>query len=134
MRLETVLRVLILAVILFPILGAMTDMLAPGLLPPELAAYSESQLESPMRALEWVYLGLAVPLLVSAVGLWLLKPWSRWLYTAVTVGAFLLAPFDPPWIGSSVSGMLSDLATTCDGAVLALIWFSDLRRRFEAGG
>jgi hypothetical protein len=131
MRLETILRILIAAVIVLSLLGAMVDTFAPGLLPPELAAYAESQLDSPMRAIEWVYLSLAVPFFVSAVGLWLFKPWARWLYTAVTVGAFLLAPFDPPWVGSSVSAMLSDLGTTCDGAVLALIWFSDLRERFE---
>jgi hypothetical protein len=132
MRLETILRILIVAVIVLPLCGAMIDTLAPGLLPPELAAYSESQLDSPMRALEWVYLGLAIPLIVSAVGLWLLKPWARWLYTAVSVFAFLLAPFDAPWVGSSLSAMLSDLGTTCDGAVLALIWFSDLRGRFSS--
>ncbi len=130
MRLETILRILLVAVIVFPLVGAMIDSFAPGLLPPELAAYSETQLDSPMRAIEWVYLGLVVPLLVSTVGLWLFKPWSRWLYTAVTVAAFLLAPFEPAWVGSSLSSTLNDLGTTCDGAVLALIWFSDLRGRF----
>jgi hypothetical protein len=131
-RLETLLRVLIVAVILLPILGATIDTLVPGLLPPELAAYSESRLEAPMTALEYLFLALAGPLLVSAVGLWLFKPWARWLYTAVTAAAFLLAPFDPPWIGSSVASTFNDLATFCDGAVLALIWFSELRRRFES--
>lgn len=131
--LEAVLRALIVAVLLLPILGAAVDTLAPGLLPPELAAYSESRLGEPMTALEYAFLALAGPLFVSAVGLWLLKPWARWLYTAVTVVAFALAPFDPPWVGSGLASTFNDLATFCDGAVVALIWFSDLRGRFEAG-
>ena len=130
MRLETLLRILVVAVILLPILGAAFDTIAPGLLPPELAAYSESQLESPMKPLEWLFLGLAGPLLASAVGVWFFQRWGRWLYTAVTAAAFLLAPFDAPWVGSSVASTLNDLATFCDGAVVALIWFSDLRGRF----
>lgn len=132
-RLETVLRILIVAALLLPIAAATLDMLAPGLLPPELAAYSESQAEEPVGvAVSGILLlALVVPLLASVVGLWLFKPWARWLYTAVTAAAFLIAPFDPPWVGSSVASSLNDLAILCDGALLALIWFSDLRGRFE---
>jgi len=130
MRLETVLRILIVVVIVFPIFGAAFDSIVPGHLPPELAAYAESQLEAPLTALEWLFLGLAGPFFVSAVGLWFFQPWARWLYTAVTAVTFLLSPFDPPWVGSSIASTLNDLSTFCDGAVVALIWFSDLRGRF----
>lgn len=133
MRLETILRVLIVAMVLFPILAVVVDELAPGLRPPELVEYSERQLEDPLTPLEYLYLGLVAPLLASLVGLWLLKPWARWLYTALTVAVHLLAPFDPPWVGSSLASTFNDLATFCDGAVVALIWLSDLRRRFEGG-
>ena len=133
MRLETVLRILIVAVVLCPILAAVVDELAPGLRPPELVAYSERQLDAPFTLVEYLYLGLIGPLLVSVVGLWLLKPWARWVYTAVTAAAYLLAPFDPPWVGSSVTNTLVNLGNFCDGALVALIWFSDLRRRFEGG-
>ena len=135
MRLETLLRFLIAAALLLPIAAATLDLLVPGLLPPELAAYSEGQGQAEealgVGVSGILLLTLVVPLLASVVGLWLFKPWARWLYTAVTAAAFLIAPFDPPWVGSSAASLLNDLAILCDGALLALIWFSDLRGRFE---
>ena len=131
MRLETILRILIVAAIVLPIAGAVFDTVVPGLMPPELVAYSESKLEEPLGVVGIVMAALVAPILISAIGLWLFKPWARWLYTAVTAAAYLLAVFDSPWVGSSMASLLADLANLCDGAILALIWFSDLRGRFE---
>jgi len=74
---------------------------------------------------------LSLVLVIAWVGLWLLKHWARVVYTTAivlgVVATFFVGPVVSPALAAAFSGV-SDLA---GGIILGIIWFSELRSRFE---
>ncbi|HEX5706818.1 MAG TPA: hypothetical protein VFX96_05965 [Pyrinomonadaceae bacterium] len=106
-----------------------------GLLPPELQDYAgggPSLLEA-----QWPYyfmLGLDFLTVAAAVGLCLGRRWGRTLYLAcfvVSISATLMSPFH---FSTAWSSLVGALFGTTEGMILALAYFSHLRRMFERRG
>lgn len=68
---------------------------------------------------------------ISTIGLLLFKPWARPLYIARFLAFFVLYPLTGVSAFSGVSQVFYDLSMLASGAVLALIYFSPLARRFN---
>jgi hypothetical protein len=78
-----------------------------------------------------VFGALIIALVVSWIALWLLKPWARVLYTAVVIISLVFTLFLGPVVTSSLGAMLYAISTLASGLILGLVWFSELRERFE---
>jgi hypothetical protein len=74
---------------------------------------------------------LIIALVVSWIALWLLKPWARVLYTAVVIISLVFTLFLGPVVTSSLGAVLYAISTLASGLILGLVWFSELRSRFE---
>jgi hypothetical protein len=104
-----------------------------------LAIFADLALESTSRgaisagdAVALLFFGtLIIAAVVSWIALWLLKPWARVLYTAVVIISLVFALFLGPVVTSSLAEVLSTISTLASGLILGLIWFSELRSRFE---
>ena len=118
--------VLILAAIAF---GMLTT------LPPELQAYLDADTERPLSTLESVVLPagvlLVVGALVASVGVYFLRAWARPLYLGCAVLGLSLMPLLGPTIYGAVDGAVSDLASAVQGAILALLYFSEASGHFN---
>jgi hypothetical protein len=74
--------------------------------------------------------------LISSVGLLYFKSWARKIYTTVAVGAnfawivslVLFGEHDPP---SALGEVMTSFAAMATGAVLAMIWMSNIALRFR---
>lgn len=79
----------------------------------------------------WLGWILLVTGLIAAVGLCLEQRWGRTLFTvtiAVVVISMPLTEFDVSWGWASVFGYLSSVT---DGMIIALAYFSPVKRMFE---
>jgi hypothetical protein len=72
-------------------------------------------------------LGLTV---LAWVGLWFLWKWGRALFTGAWIFSIVLVGVGGPYVLSGVAEVLSDLTIAINGAILGLIYFSDLKRQF----
>jgi len=115
--------------------------MADGLLPPEFqGADSPSVFDPPLSPLTapeqapYLYT-VAVDLLtlVAAAGLFAGRCWGRTLYLLCFV-AIAASPLAPPFsVNTWWDGLVGYLYSVTQGAVLALVYFSHLRRMFEPG-
>ena len=109
------------------------------LLPPELnISFEASVLQTAEGALFSAeqfpyYASQAVNLLtlIAAVGLCLGRRWGRSLYLACFVLALALTPLTPLYVDTSWTVMAGSLYGTTEGMILALAYFSSLRRTFD---
>jgi hypothetical protein len=69
--------------------------------------------------------------IAALVGLLLLKPWARRIYVIVFIAGVCLDPFFGTSLVSPLVGTIDYLAVACSGAILALLFFGDVRARFE---
>ena len=76
-----------------------------------------------------------VPLLLGAiagwVGLWRLWRPARTIYIFSWLSCLPLNIFDVPYVITGVSGVLVDISRLSAGAILGIVYFSDLRYAFE---
>ncbi|MFZ2450683.1 MAG: hypothetical protein WAW36_09220 [Methylovulum miyakonense] len=130
---KTLLRILILGEIIFPLLGAIIDLIFPQLLPQALQDYN-SRSEPSSFPLEgfWLFpiFGIAIASLASLYGLWRLRSWARWLYTSFFL-VYFYPPFFEPTVSSAIANICSELSSICSGGILVLIWVSEISREFS---
>jgi len=132
----TVFRSLIVISLVLSLVGAVIELVFPGLLPESLAqaydAYTESQTSFTGVM---VVAGLAVILMViaviSTVGLLVLQPWARPLALWSTALSFVITPFLGAVLNSGLSLMLIDVSLVLWGAAMAMTFYSDLKVRFD---
>ncbi|MBC7930354.1 MAG: hypothetical protein H7Z38_07265 [Rubrivivax sp.] len=70
-------------------------------------------------------------MLLGAIGLCLGRRWGRMLYTISFIVAIISTPLWPFYVGTNWSVLLFALYDTTEGMILALVYFSHLRRMFE---
>ena len=70
-------------------------------------------------------------MLVSTVGLFLLRPWSRTLFVVLTVVGLGSTPCLGPYAGSGWERPFNDAAMVLNGVIIGLIYFSPLKQLFE---
>lgn len=68
---------------------------------------------------------------VAAVGLCLGRRWGRTLFVVCFVGVWLLTPFYAFFLMTQWTAMLAYLYGATEGMILALVFFSHLRRMFQ---
>jgi hypothetical protein len=110
-----------------------------GWLPPELQGYldlNRSLLDdargdgSPFdttSALWWV---MTLASLAASAGVLFFRRWGRTLFVAVAAVGVLLVPIGGLYVDVGWTVMLSSLAGLCEGALIALMYFSPLRKMF----
>lgn len=106
-------------------------------LPEPLRAYVEAQSATALTPRELILLPLDLLILALAVATWvgLWRGWrrSRLLYTCVTAFTLPLLLFHPADVASGVSRALETTAAIVAGITLGLLYFSELRHRYEDG-
>lgn len=110
--------------------------LTDPLLPPELQSYPSQgssvfgeDLSETWLDASWYVINFAT--LVGAVGLCLGRNWGRTLYLASFVLSVLTGLFWPFTVSTNWSGLVFALYGTTEGMILALVYFSHLKRMFE---
>ena len=69
----------------------------------------------------------------TLMGLRLLKPWARTMYTALFVVGVALIPLMGASIIDPATAAVDHLVSVCSGVILALLYSGDARGRFAAG-
>jgi hypothetical protein len=108
-------------------------------LPPELQGYLgvEQTLfeegpgaEAPFEAARVLWWVLTAASLAASAGLLFFRRWGRTLFVAVAAVGVLLAPIGGLYVDVGWTVMVSSLAGLCEGAIIALVYFSPLRKMF----
>lgn len=106
-------------------------------LPPSLAEYGRVRFTHFPGPGESMRLFLLATTVLCAFGAWtgLVTHWrhARRLYVASLALSVLLTLVSGPSVRTSVGAMFAELDALVAGAILGLVYFSDLARRFEAG-
>jgi hypothetical protein len=135
MNLPKLLRIFIVAELLFLIAGIVSDWILQSTLPVELQAYINDSDAAPISNMEIGFLLLLVPVLilfiVSWVGLWRLLRWARLLYTIAWGMSLPLVVPVGPYIMTGLGYTFETTSTLFGGVILGLTYFSDLRHSFE---
>lgn len=114
-----------------------------GWLPPEMRGFlgaEESLLDggqdadAGLDALGALWWGLRLAALVASVGVVLFRPWARALFTAVGVAGALLPSVSGLYVDIGLTVMLGALAGLAEGMIIALMYFSPLRKMFARAG
>lgn len=110
-------------------------------LPPELKNYLgidhsvlNAQLSSVSRLSDtgyWIWTALLFAGAVAAVGLFYGKRWGRSLYLLTWLASVLLTLMSDVYVDTGWTASVSYLATTTEGMILALVYFSHVRRIFD---
>jgi hypothetical protein len=112
-------------------------------LPPELQGYldlEQSLLDGPQEggppfdaasALWWL---LMLASLTASAGVLFFRRWGRTLFVAVTAVGALLVPIGGLYVDTGWTVMVASLAGLCEGMIIALMYFSPVRRMFARGG
>jgi len=103
-------------------------------LPAALQAYLREHQDAPPDGMAVAVGVSSVVLLAAMVVAWiaLLRFWriGPWFYLATTVSGLVLTLATGPSVTTAVETMLDTASSTMAGAVLALVFFSDLRAKF----
>ena len=79
----------------------------------------------------WFGTAILVMGLAASVGLFLGQRWGRTLFLLTWVGTLSFSLTSDIYISNGWSGFVSYLASTTDGAILGLAYFSHVKRMFE---
>jgi hypothetical protein len=131
-------RLVIVGSIALGILGALTDIMLPSLIPAEVLKAYEAHIDKSLETdgmARWVLVAMLylVCVLVTAFGLFYLKRWARTAALWVTLGSALLTltPAATPALYSSIADVLVSFSGMAWGAALAMAYFTELRVHFE---
>ncbi|CAD6872466.1 hypothetical protein [Methylomonas fluvii] len=128
-------RYTLLTYMVLAILGGVFDFVFPFFIPESLRNAQEASDANlsliVLICLAILILVLLVSLAVVIVGLYLFRPWARRLAVVITVLALFVWPLLGINVASGWSLVLTDLAGTLWGAILALIFFSPLKECFD---
>jgi hypothetical protein len=135
---DLVLRRLIIADVVFSVMLLAVGVFGDPVLVEPWRAYERAQREADLSARDWVLLPFDVLLLVLAVfawtSLWRRHRSGRLLYTMVVAISTVLLAFEQPLVSSGATQLLGTAAALVGGAILALLYFSDLRSRYAPQG
>ncbi|HLL15480.1 MAG TPA: hypothetical protein VK388_10470 [Pyrinomonadaceae bacterium] len=110
-----------------------------GSLPPELSDYmgvggsviTEPDGSSPASGFtDWLYYAHLFFSLVGSLGLFLFQSWGRPVFLLSTIFFMLTTPIYDSYVNTGWSALVGYPATLFEGMIIALIFFSHLRRLF----
>ena len=114
--------------------AAIAALFLPGGYSQELSEAYYSEPEPWLAGNDWVFLGIAIPLLSASiagfVGLFLFKAWGRTVSLYTTVASLALLLLGGPTLLSALESLLWEVATLTWGAIMALAYFSPIASRF----
>ena len=135
MNKSRLLVVLVVANVLFAFASAGAEGFFGWTLPPALAEYARlrvSHLPSPGEVVQFVLLATTVLFaFVSWIGLVCYWRFARPLFLVSLATSLLHILVSGPSVRTSVGAMFSVMDATVGGAIIGLVYFSDLARRFE---
>jgi magnesium-transporting ATPase (P-type) len=106
-----------------------------GNLPEALRRYIIEQDNKPISLTEMIVLGssalLLIGLMISSVGIYRLKSWSRTPYVICSVLITFVFLFLGPVVTPPIEGTFQYLANAIEGFAIALMYFSSVRESFE---
>ena len=79
----------------------------------------------------WLGWILLVTGLIAAVGLCLEKRWGRTLFAAMIVGVVISTPMTEFYVSWGWASLFAYLSSVTDGMIIALAYFSPVKRIFE---
>ena len=79
----------------------------------------------------WLAWTLLLTGLIAAVGLCMEQRWGRTLFVATFAAAVISTPLTEFYVSSGWASLISYLATTTEGMIIALAYFSPVKRMFE---
>lgn len=133
--LEKLLKALILCEVVFTTGIVVENLFGRSLLPEALQAYVAGDENQEPTTGEWIVLSLAIALVVFSViawvALWRMKPVGRLLYAITWVSGIALSPFLGPLVCSWLGSTIAELESTAGALILGIVFFSDLRSRFQ---
>lgn len=112
-------------------------------LPPELSGYlgvGGSVVEDPDGGnlssgfTDWLYYALLFLSVIASLGLFMFQHWGRVLFMFCTILFVLTTPIYESYVSTGWSATLSYVASLFEGMILALVFFSHLRRLFTESG
>ena len=96
--------------------------------------YERAQREADLSVRDWLLVPFDLLLLVLAVlawiSLWRRHRSGRLLYTMVLAASTLLLALEQPVVSSGATQLLGTIGAVVEGAILGLLYFSDIRRRY----
>lgn len=80
----------------------------------------------------WLAIAIMLAGLVAAAGLCLERRWGRTLFVVTFVATVITTPLSELYVSWSWGALFSYLGSTSEGMILALAFFSPVRRMFES--
>jgi hypothetical protein len=130
-------RLLVVALLLLTVGIVVSDNLTRSQLPEPLRAYLDSQdqadpeMNAQLLVLAFGAMVVAALALISSIGLLFLWRPARLLYTLSLALAYPMVLLMEPTIYTGLTEFLSELASLLSGVILALLYFSPLKTRFD---
>jgi hypothetical protein len=126
------LRVLIAIDATFTAIGVMTEPAWEQEIPAALMqAYREAFPIESAAGIAPIVLMLLIITLAGYIGMWKLKQWGRFAYTTACIVDVCCLAFYQPLLITGPAFALSLLTAFNGGALLAMVWLSDLRNQFK---
>ncbi len=118
------------------VVGVIVGLYEERFLPEILRTYINADDSKALSSGEIVVMGsaffLLLGLIISSIGLYRLKPWSRNAYVACAVLATATFLFMGPSVTPPIQGTIEYLATATEGFTIALLYFSSARKNFQS--
>jgi hypothetical protein len=135
---KTLLRALIVTEYVLIIVAIVVGLATESLLPDPLRTFVEEEANAELTnddiAMLIIGLPLIILLIVSSIGLFMLWPPARILYLIGVASGLILMPVFGPYVESGWGTAFEDAASIISGVILALVYFSPLKRYFDASG
>ena len=129
------LRTLVITEIALTAGGVLSEFLLERYLPQQLQAYLKTESETPIGAREQLFLILGIPfglaIILAWIGLLLFRKNAHKLYLVTCIGSIVLFLFAGPTVQTALGTALDAAVSLLGGLVLGLLYFTDLRNRYE---
>ncbi len=129
-------RLLLIASLIFGLVGAFFDVMFPSAIPEALSDAQEAH-DAKLSMPTLIYLGLGALISVitsvtAFIGLYIFRPWAPRLAIIATALTMLIYPALGVSLFSGWAASLNEISSILWGVVLAMVYFSPLKERFVA--
>jgi len=126
---QVILRCIVALQFIFTFVFVAVDFYIVESLPNLLKEYLISEENRDLTTFEIVFALTSIPLLliyvVSAVGLFFLKPWAKTPYVFVNIAMVLTVPFLGPTVEHAITSTIGSIESVLLGLTFGLLYFSD---------
>jgi uncharacterized membrane protein len=130
-------RTILIAGLVFAIIGVIAGSSLSDTLPPTLQNYLaqiESEDISNSKDIFYIlgFLIILILLPISIIGLWKFKSWARTMYLIISVGFIPFYPIIGPVVMNGWEAMFNDIALMLDGVLLTVMFTGETSQKFKA--